>query len=197
MISCTTTSSCLKERNFTLNEINRLIVQPHQSQYDSNREEDRGIQKGTIHPYKHTYLARNIKLRQHRLCSFQDAVNVFVRFPERMCAHLKKINQKEKTKSFSHRPSVHPVKETARRRRRRRRRKIVLGRHSLLQKIISLHKKITRSRGRRTRTLINQQEDSDSEICRRRESVSHTYADYFSESYLPARWALSKSGSKP
>jgi hypothetical protein len=89
------------------------------------------------------------------------------------------------------------VKETARRRRRRRRRKIVLGRHSLLQKIISLHKKITRSRGRRRRRLVNQQEDSDSEICRRRESVSHTYTNYFSESYLPARWALPKSGSKP
>jgi hypothetical protein len=89
------------------------------------------------------------------------------------------------------------VKEAARRRRRRRRRrKIVLGRHSLLQKIISLHKKITRGRGRRRRRLINQQ-DSDSEICRRRESVSLTYTNYFSESYLPARWALSKSGSKP
>ncbi len=156
-------------------------MQPHQSQYDSNREEGRGIQKGTIHPsihqYKHTYLARNFKLCQHRLCSFQDAVNVFVCFPERMCAHLKKINQKEKTKSSSHFPSVHPVKEAARRRRRRR--KIILGRHSILQKIISLHKKITGSRGRRRRRLINQQEDSDSEICRRRESVSHTYTNYF------------------
>jgi hypothetical protein len=90
------------------------------------------------------------------------------------------------------------VKEAARRRRRRRR-KIVLGRHSLLQKIITLHKEITRSQGRRRRRrrLINQQEDSDSEICRRRESVSHTYTNYISESYLPARWALSNSGSKP
>jgi hypothetical protein len=80
--------------------------------------------------------------------------------------------------------------------RRRRRRKIVLGRHSLLQKIISLHKKITRSRGRRRR-LINQQEDSDSEICRKRESVSHTYTNYFSESYLSARWTLSNPEENP